>query len=158
MKKLTALIFLIYGNSLFSQDCSFKSDTVYIPSDKKVLTSEFVEAHLKNKSIFQLVKAPNKKIYVKFIVTENLYFGKIDQLEVKSGKRSFYVKDAMHYQYDKYRGYYLFEIYPNYVITLRDEGLTGIKYGKAETDYTKSDCHNVKLISKCFYESIAPKK
>jgi hypothetical protein len=158
MRKLVAVLFLIVRNFVSAQDCSFKSDTVFIPTEKKVMDSEYLEATLKNKSVFKLVKAPNKKLYVKFIVTENLYFGKVDQLEIRSGKRSFYVKDAMHYQYDKYKGYYFFEIYPNYVITLRDDGLTGIKFGKAETDFGKTDCNQVKLISKCFYESIAPKK
>ena len=91
------------------------------------------------------------------MVIENLYFGKIDLLELKSGTKSFYLKETTHYQLDKNTGYYLLEIYKNYIGTLKDNGLTAIQFGKAETIYSKQDCNQVKQIAKCFYENIDTK-
>ena len=92
------------------------------------------------------------------IVTENLYFDKVDMLEVRSGKKSYYVKNTQHYQYEKHKGYYCFEIFKNYIGTLKDDGITAIEFGKVETSFSKSDCNQVKTIAKCFYESIDEKK
>lgn len=158
MKNFVVIILFLLSFIGFGQDCALQIDTVFVPFENKVLDCELMSVTLKNKSVFTFVKAPNKKLYVKFIVTENLYFNKKDQLEVRSGKRSFWVKDAIHYQHDKYKGYYFFEIYPNYVATLKDDGLTSIACGKAETDFGKSDSNQIKQLAKCFQESIAPKK
>ena len=157
--KFTFTLFLIgFMNMMLAQDCEFKRDTIFVPKEKKTLQSEVLEATLRNGSVVQLIKAPNGKLYMKLIVTENLYFDKIDQLEVKSGSKSFYVKDAKHYQYTKHKGYYFFEIYKNYVVTLKDNGLTGILFGKAETEFTRSDSNLIKKTAACFYESLAEKK
>lgn len=158
MRFVFTLSFFCFMNMLLAQDCSFKSDTIFIPKDKKTLQSEILETTLRNGSVVQLIKAPNGKLYMKLIVTENLYFDKIDQLEVKSGSKSFYVKDAKHYQYDKHKGYYIFEIYKNYVVTLKDDGLTGLLFGKAETEFTRSDSNLIKKSATCFYASLTEKK
>lgn len=158
MKLTLTFLLLCLLRLLPAQDCTYKSDTIFVPKEKKVLQSELLEVTFKNNSVVQLIKAPNNKMYMKMIVTENLYFDKTDQLEVKSGSKSFYVKDATHFQYNKHKGYYIFEIYKNYVGTLKDDGLTSILFGKAETEFTKSDSNQIKKIAKCFYESIASKK
>ncbi|MBK9283676.1 MAG: hypothetical protein IPM51_05080 [Sphingobacteriaceae bacterium] len=134
------------------------SDTVFIPKENKTYQSDYLEVELKNKSLVQLVKADNKKYYLRMIVTENLYFDKVALLEVISGKKSFYVKDTKHHQFDKHRGYYCFEIFQNYIGTLKDDGITAIEFGKVHTSFSKSDCNHIKSIAKCFYESISEKK
>ena len=158
MKQLFTFLFVAISGAFLAQDCTFKEDTVFIAAEKKTVNSEFLETTLKNKSRVQLIKAPKNKLFVKLIVTENLYFEKVDQLEIKSGSKSFYAKETKQHQLDKYTGYYLVEIFKNYAGTLKDEGITSIVFGKAETNFGKSDCNQIKQISKCFYESIAAKK
>ena len=138
-------------------DCVFKADTVFVPKENKVLNATYLQTTFKNKTNFYLYKANNNKYYIKFVVTENLYFGKVDLLELKSGTKSFYAKETTHYQLDKNTGYYVFEIYKNYIGTLKDDGLTSINFGKAETIYSKQDCNQVKQLAKCFYQSIDAK-
>ena len=158
MKQLITFLFLAITGAFLAQDCTFKEDTVFIHSEKKTVNTEYLETILKNKSRVQLIKANQNKLFVKLIVTENLYFDKVDRLEIKSGSKSFYVKDTKQHKLDKYTGYYLVEIYQNYAGTLKDEGITSIVFGKAETSFGKSDCNLIKQISKCFYESVAAKK
>lgn len=138
-------------------NCAFKNDTLFIPKENKVINARYLQTTFKNKTNFFLYKGNNNKCYIKFVVIENLYFGKIDLLELKSGTKSFYLKETTHYQLDKNTGYYLLEIYKNYIGTLKDNGLTAIQFGKAETIYSKQDCNQVKQIAKCFYENIDTK-
>lgn len=159
MKQLCTLLFLTFFWGAFSQgDCHFIQDTVSIPKENKIVNAEYLQTVLKNKSVVQLFKTETNKYYLKLIVTENLYFNKVDILEIKSGGKSFYAKDTKHYQYDKHTGYYIIEIYKNYAGTLKDDGITSIVFGKAETDFGKHDCNQIKQISKCFYENIIAKK
>ena len=158
MKQLFVFLFVVITSAIFAQNCSFKEDTVFIASEKKTVNTEYLETTLKNNSKVQLIKAPKNKLFVKLIVKENLYFNKVDQLEIKSGTKSFYAKDTKQHQLDKYTGYYLVEIYKNYAGTLKEDGITSIVFGKTETSFAKSDCVQIKEISKCFYESIAAKK
>lgn len=159
MKQLFTVLFLLFFLAGFAQsDCAFIKDTVRIPKDNKVIDTEYLQTTLKNKSVVQLIKAPAGKFYLKIIVTENLYFDKVDMLEIISGSKSIFYKDTKHYQNDKHSGYYVVEVGKNYVSTLKDNGITSIVFGKVETSFGKSDCNQVKQISKCFYESISPKK
>ena len=42
--------------------------------------------------------------------------------------------------------------------TEKDEGITSIVFGGAETDFTKQDANQIKKISRCFYEANYRKK
>jgi hypothetical protein len=139
-------------------NCSFLTDTVYIPAEKKTVDGEYVQTNLKNKSIVQLYKVPNGKFYMKMIVTENLYFNKVDMLEVRSGNKSFYAKDTKQFEYGNHTGYYIIEIFKNYIATLKEEGITSIVFSNSETKFTKQDRTQIMQIAKCFYESVAGKK
>ncbi|MES2681175.1 MAG: hypothetical protein V4635_14875 [Bacteroidota bacterium] len=139
-------------------EMSSMTDTIINSKKEKVTRGEFIQATLKNKSVVQLYKLSDNKYYLKLIVTENLYFDKIDNLEILSGSKSYNEKNTRQYELNKSAGYYVIEIYKNYVATLRDEGITGIIFGKAETNFTKQDANQVKQIAKCFYEHIAVKK
>src|SRR3954468_16215279 len=120
---------MVFANAFSQSDCNFISDTVSIPKDNKVMNAEYLQTTLKNKSIVQLYKTETNKYYLKLIVTENLYFNKVDLLEIKSGSKSFFAKETKHHQYDKHTGFYLVEIYKNYAGTLKDDGITSIVFG-----------------------------
>jgi glutamate racemase len=95
---------------------------------------------------------------MKMIVTENLYFNKVDMLEVRSGNKSFYAKDTKQFEYGNHTGYYIIEIFKNYIATLKEEGITSIVFSNSETKFTKQDRTQIMQIAKCFYESVAGKK
>lgn len=134
------------------------NDTVLTTTKQKITDGEFIETTLKNNSIVRLYKLKNNKYYLKLIVSENLYFDKIDLLEVQSGTRSYYEKDIKQHELNKSTGYFVFEVYRNYIATLRDEGITAIVFGKVETDFSKQDASQIRHMAKCFYENIVVKK
>ncbi len=159
MYRLFILFFLLNLGLLKSQvDCVFKADTIFIPKENKVVNAEYLQTTFKNRSNFILYKTDNGKYYLKLIVTENLYFGKIDMLELISNSKSFFAKDTKQYEFNKHTGYYMIEIFKNYIGTLKEDGLSLIIFGKAETDFTKQDSKQVKQLAECFYQTIDTKK
>jgi hypothetical protein len=158
MKQLLLVILLVFSCASHAQgNCTFVKDTLTIPKENKLVDAEILQAVFKSKSLVQLIKANNSKYYLKLFVNQNLYFDKVDVLEIRSGNKSFYAKDTKQYQFDKHTGYFVVELYKNYVVTLKDEGITSIYFNKAETDFTKQDCSQFKQIAKCFYDAISPK-
>lgn len=159
MKTLTVIIFLFISGLFVSQNnCSFTKDTVYIPKENKTVDAEYLETVFKNKSSVKLIKTTSNKYYLKITITENLYFDRVDVLEIRSGNKSFYAKETKQFQLDKHTAYYVVELYKNYVATLKDEGITALVFNKAETLFTKQDCTQAKQIAKCFYDAISVKK
>ena len=154
----SVLFFVLIGHSQKSGDFSFIKDTVRIPKENKVIEGEYLITSLKNGSTIQLVKAPNSKLYLRICTSENLYFGKTDMLEIKSGSKSFFAKETTNYGLTKNSGYYVIEIYKNYIATLKDDGITGFIFGKAVTAFSKQDCNQIKQMAKYFYESVCAKK
>jgi hypothetical protein len=154
---ITFLFFGFLGLSQHAGDFSFIKDTVRVPQENKVFDSEYVISSLKSGTTIQLVKAGNAKFYLRICTSENLYFGKTDVLEIKSGSRSWSVKTTNH-GLDKNKGYYIVEVQKNYIGTLKDDGITGIVFGKASTPFSKQDCNQVKQMAKYFYESTWAKK
>lgn len=154
------ILFVIYFTSYsFSQDnCSFFADTCFIPKEGKTIPVESIKATFKNLSEFSFIKTETGKYYLRLIVTENLYFDKVDMLELKSGDKSFYSKQTKQYQFTKHAGYYVVEIWKNYIVTLSDEGLTGLKFGTAESSFYKSDSKQIKNLAKCFLNTIDKKE
>lgn len=139
-------------------DFEFKNDTIFIPKEEKLLNGDYIETSLKNQSNVQLFKISETKLYLKLYVTENFYFNKIDVLEIKSGKKSYYAKDTKQFKLTKTKGMFVIEIFKNYLTTLMDYGITSIVFGGAETKFTRQDASQVKKLSTCFYESIFVKK
>ncbi|MEO6304087.1 MAG: hypothetical protein ABIP51_13035 [Bacteroidia bacterium] len=155
---ISMIVFGFTGYSQKSSDLSFLKDTVRIPKENKVLDSEYLITTLKNGSTVQLIKSSNNKFYLRLCTTENLYFGKTDLMEIRSGSKNFYAKETTNYEIGKNSGYYIIEIYKNYIATLRDEGITAYAFGKAVTSFTKQDCNQVKQMAKVFYENFWAKK
>lgn len=159
MKQFLLFIFCAISLTFRAQaGCAFTKDTLTIPKENKTVNVEMIQTVFKGKTVVQFIKTDNAKYYMKMIVNENLYFDKVDILEIRSGSKSFYAKDTKQYQFDKHSGYFVVELYKNYIGTLKDDGITSIFFNKAETDFTRQDCAQVKQIAKCFYEAVTPKK
>lgn len=159
MKQFLLFILVVIASSARAQaECAFTRDTLTVPKEGKTLNGDLLQTTFKEKTIFQLFKSDNGKYYLKLIVNQNLYFDKVDVLEIRSGSKSFYAKDTKQYKHDKHSGYFVVELYKNYIGTLKEDGMTSIFFNKAETDFTKQDCSQVKQLAKCFYDAIAVKK
>lgn len=153
-----AFLGLVQGN-IAQEKCelTMSPDTMTLPGSQAPMQGESLETIFKNLAHVKLFKAADGKLFLRLIVTENFYFNKTDVLEIKSGSKSFYARNAKQHKLNKSQGMFVFEIYKNYVYTLRDDGITGIVFAGAETDYTKQDAMQVKKIAACLYESL-PKK
>lgn len=142
-----------------AQNCqlTYSEDTLYIPLLNKTISAEYTEVKTKNNSQIQLFKQ-NGNYYLRIIATVNLYFGKIDLLEIKSDTKSFFAKNTKQFERDKDHGSYVIQIYKNYIATLKEFGITGIKFGAAETKYESKDAEAIRKMAKCFYDEINVKK
>lgn len=152
---------LLFGFGLNCQtncETAFVGDTLTFPSDGKVYNGKYVETTLKNFSVVRLFIADNNRLFLKMIVTKNFYFDKVATLEIRSGHKSYYAKDTKQYKITKTSGLFVIEVFKNYVATIREEGITSIVFGEAETDFTRQDAKQIKQIAKCVYEAISGKK
>jgi hypothetical protein len=77
---------------------------------------------------------------------------------MRTGNRSYYVKNARQYKIDKTTGLFIVEIFKNYLTTLKEDGMTSIYFAKAETDFTKHDANLIKQMARCFYDAYTQKK
>jgi hypothetical protein len=160
MKSFWFILLPLFSLSLSkAQTCQLKysQDTLFLPMTNKTVSAEFTEVKTKNNSQIQIFKYGGN-YYLRIIATVNLYFGKVDLLEIKSDKMSFFAKNTKQYERDRDHGCYTIQIYKNYVATLKDNGITAIKFGAAETKYESKDTEAVKKMAKCFYEEINTKK
>ncbi|MBL7932950.1 MAG: hypothetical protein JNL60_13665 [Bacteroidia bacterium] len=156
----TFLFFVLLGVKVHGQiDCNsaFIQDTMSLPDGSKVLEGKFVITTLKDFSTVTLFRTNQDKFYLRFVVKKNFYFDKVDVLEIRSGSKSYYVKNTRQYKIDKTTGLFVVEIFSNYISTLKDEGITSLYFANAETDFTKKDALQIKQISNCFYELISTK-
>ena len=161
LMKITFLLFVFFGILSWgkAQECPpFVSDTMSVPGSGKVTSGDYLETTLKNQTVVRLMKTADGKFFLRLVITENFYFDKISTLEIRSGSKSYWVKNAKQYKIDKNHGLYIAEIYRNYVGTLRDHGITGIEFGGAYTDFSKSDAAQVKHMAGCMYASLDQKR
>lgn len=157
MKYLYIFLFLLTLTVSKAQtSCAFTEDTLYLPMTGKTLPASYIEVVTKNNSRIQLFRQGGN-YYLRIIATINLYFGKTDVLEIKSGNKSFFSKNTTQLERDKDHGSYTVQVYKNYIATLRDYGITGIKFGAAETRYEGRDTEAVRKMANCFYETINTK-
>jgi len=128
-----------------------------VPETGKILEGEYVEVTLKDLSEVRIFRTTDDKYYIRFIVKQNFYFNKIDILEIRSGSKSYYVKNTKQYKINKTTGLFVVEVFKNYISTLKEEGMTSLYFAKAETDFTRQDTKHIKEISKCLYAAITHK-
>ncbi|MCC6371488.1 MAG: hypothetical protein IT236_10830 [Bacteroidia bacterium] len=156
-----ACLFILVPFFIIAQEAKeikFVPDTMTLTGEQKVLQGEYVETTLKNLSVVRLFKTKDNHYYIRFMVTTNFYFDKVDMLEIRSGNKSYYAENTKQFKVSKTIGLFIAEIPKNYIAQLKDEGITSIVFGKAETDFTRQDASQVKKIARYFHESIAPKK
>ncbi len=152
------MLFALIGKTQTNCEVDFVPDTLFVPNEAKTYSGKYLQSNLENNATLQLYKLNNSRFYLKLIVKENLYFDKTDVLEIMSGTKSWVRKEITQYQLDKSTGYYLVEIFKNYIGTLKDDGITAIVFGKVKTAFSKQDANKIKKISKCLYETIDTKK
>jgi hypothetical protein len=152
------VLFALIGKTQTNCEVDFVPDTLFFPKESKTFSGKYLQANLKNNATLQLYRINNNKFYLKLIVKENLYFDKTDMFEIISGTKSWALKNTTQYELNKSTGYYVIEIFKNYIATLKDDGITAIVFGKAKTTFSKQDANEIKKISKCFYETIDTKK
>lgn len=137
---------------------AFTPDTMTLFGENKVLQGEYIETTLKNLSVVRMFKTRDNKYYLRFLVTANFYFDKVDVLEIRSGKKSYYSEGTKQYKVNKTTGLFIVEIYKNYIAQLKDDGITSLVFAKAETDFTRQDASQVRKIAAFFHEAITAKK
>jgi hypothetical protein len=153
-----AFCFFAFFKGQTNAEPAFVRDTMTFTGENKVLNGEYVETTLKNLSVVRMFKTADNKYYLRFLVTVNFYFDKVDLLEIRSGKKSYYNENTKQFKVNKTLGLFIVEIPKNYIAQLKDEGITSIVFGKAETDFTRQDASQVRRIARYFYESITGKK
>jgi len=161
MKNIITVCFVLFVTVYNCQNpcgSSFVSDTMSLPEGGKTLEGEYLETTVKNGSVIRLFKTNDNHYYLRMYVTKNFYFDKVGDLEIRSGTKSYYERKTKQYKIDKHTGMFILEIRSNYVITLKDGGITSIVFSDSETDFTKQDTKQIKAISQCFYDATAVKK
>jgi hypothetical protein len=136
----------------------FVRDTMSLPEGGKMLDGEYLETTLKNASVVRLFKTNDNRYYLRMYITKNFYFGKVGDLEIRSGTKSYYARETKQHKIDKHTGMFIIEIMKNYVATLKDGGITSIVFSDTETNFTKQDTKQIKAISQCLYDAISVKK
>jgi hypothetical protein len=152
LRAFFTLILFCFAFANYGQ-CSLSPvrDTMSLPGGK-VCEGEYLETQLKKGAMVRIFKTDDNRYFLRLIVTANFYFGKTDVLEIRSGKKSYYEKDCKQHKMHKTAGLFVLEIFRNYMRILRDEGITGLVFAGAETDFTRQDAAQIRAIANCFYE------
>jgi hypothetical protein len=159
--KFIAFYFLIVASVSKAQincETAFVSDTMSVPEKGEILKGHYLEVQLKDFSVVRLFRTNDDKYFIRFIVKQNFYFNKTGVLEIRSGSKSYYVKNTKQYKVDKTTGMFVVEVFKNYITTLKQEGMTSIYFADSETKFTRQDAKHIKQLSECLYASIQQKK
>lgn len=159
--RFTVFYFVLFVSVCKGQivcESAFVKDTMSVPETGKVLEGEYIETTLKDFSAVRIFRTEDDKYFLKFVVKQNFYFNKVDVLEMRSGTKSYYVKNTKQYKINKTTGLFVVEVFKNYISTLKEGGMTSIYFAKTETDFTKRDASQIKEMATCFYDVIKQKK
>lgn len=148
------LLFVFLSSALLSQNCNdlLVPDSIYKPNEQKKVPGKVMTTNLKNGGKVQLVSLGSKYV-LKITPNEKLGFVESGPLEIKSGSKSFFVKNATLYDIKEQNAYFLIDVMINYIGTLKDDGITSVVFNtKFESKMQKEDTGNIKKMSRCFYE------
>ncbi len=154
---IVSLFLIIRGVGLMGQntcEMGFVTDTLYIET-----TSEFKPADalitpvLSNGSQLKLFKVANR-YFLLIEQKENLYFDKVGDLEIVSGKKSMLQRGVKQYQKNKFTSFFVFEVFKNYINTLKEDGVTEIIFSSKSSKFNKNDVKEIKKVAACFYQTI----
>lgn len=138
----------------FAQNCSDQlvSDSLYRPTEKQSYLVNVLNCPLKNGGNIQFINN-NGKFVLKLTLNEKLGFLDAGPLQIKSGNKSFFVKNATLYDRKEPSAYFLVDVLINYIGTLKEDGMTSVLFNeKFEAKLTAEDEKNVRRTAKCFYE------
>lgn len=132
----------------------FVTDTLFNEKDDSFLMADGLTTPMfKSGSQVKLFKVANK-YYLEIEVRDNLYFDKVDNLEVKSGSKSMFQKGIKQHQKNKHTAFFVMEVFKNYIATLKDDGITSFVFNNAESTFSKQEIKEIKKIANCFYQTI----
>lgn len=155
---LFVLPVLFFFKGTAQTDCTnlLKSDSCALQISSKKELVEIAEVKIKNNYQVQFIKQDQKK-YLKLIIKDDLGFGKKGSLLLYCNKKQIYVKMITLQIIDKTSAYFLIELIPNYITTLKENGLTNIIFcEKIEFVVPKQDSEAVKKMAACFYDLVVP--
>lgn len=146
------LITLVSANSLAQSKCKYTlsndSSSLQNPAKKELVG--LMEVKIKNNYNVQLIKHGSRK-YLKIIVRDNLGFGQTGSLLLYSNKKQYFNKDITLQIIDKTSAYFLLDLNPNYLLTLKENGLTSIIFRESvEFVIPRQDSEAVKELASCF--------
>lgn len=146
------LLFMLAFTGLRAQQpCAFTSDSCALPPSNTRMPVDLLDARIKSNYHIQLIKQGPKQ-FIRIIVTDNLGFGKTAPLLLKSGSKQMYYKSATLTVIDASRACFVLELYPNYLVTLKEEGLTSLIFNTTMGySIPRQDAEAVKEMAKCFY-------
>ena len=156
------LLFFFSVIAAFAQmpcDKGFRSDSCIINRFTYAKEAvELMEVTIKNNYQLQFIRK-GKKTYLRIIVRDNLGFGQIGEFVLICGKKQIYDKDIKLVTIDKSSGWFILELNPNYIQTIRDLGLNKIIFrDTVEFLVPKSDSEKIKQTAACFFEAVVPKE
>lgn len=133
------------------QPCAFASDSCALPPANVKAAVEMLDVKIKSNYHIQLIRQGPKQ-FIRIIVTDNLGFGKTAPLLLRSGSKQMYFKSAKLSVIDPSQACFVLELYPNYVITLKEEGLTSLVFNNTmQYSVPRQDSEAIKELAKCFY-------
>ena len=155
--------FLIIGLLYISFDCNsqvkciLKEDSCSLQTPNKKELVDLLDVKIKDNYQVQFVKHLNL-FYLKLIIKNDLGFGKTGSLVLLSGKRQNYIKEISLQKIDNNSAYFLLELKPNYLTTLKENGLTSFVFCEnREFVIPKTDSESVKKAASCFMETAIKK-
>ncbi|MBS1634428.1 MAG: hypothetical protein JST26_00805 [Bacteroidetes bacterium] len=158
--RILAVLLLFISCGLSAQEnCEFTQGTCDLPGEKQAgLQVSMLDNTIKNNYHIQLIDYNHTKQFLKIIVTDNLGFGKTASLLLKSGSKQIFFKSVTLKPIDKTSAYFIVDLYSNYVVTLKEYGLTNIIFNdNMEFVIPRQDSETIKQSAKCFY-SLTTKK
>lgn len=144
----------VWHTPFFSQNCTFEIDSVFFPESKKNIQVEVLNTIIKNNYNVQFISSGHKQ-FLKIIVHDDLGFGLTGSLLLKSGSKQMFFKSVKLYPIDKNSGYFILDLYPNYLVTLKEYGLSSLYFNnKTEFGIPKQYSDNIKSNAACFFTLI----
>lgn len=139
---------------MLAQNCKDQlvSDSLYKPAEKKSYPVSVLNCPLKNGGALQFINNKGKFV-LKITPNQKLGFLDVGSLQIKSGKKSFFLKSTTYYNHKEPTAYFLVDVLINYIATIKDDGLTSVVFNeKFEVEFPGEDQKNIRRTAKCFYE------
>lgn len=136
---------------------NFVNDSCVLLASGKKEAVKLMEVKIKNNYQIQFIRKDSYN-YLKIIVKDNLGYGQTGSLLLYSNKKQYFTKSITLQIIDKKSAYFLLELNPNYLTTLKDNGLTSIIFQeKVEFTIPKQDSEAVKQLANCFEQELQKK-